>query len=142
MDRLRAANGNDGILGRVRTDTRLLIAVVAAAILVLAWIGWAIYVASSNGGRAGLGVVIAWPAMLVALSLISLPFIGAYLLIRRLSEDGGEAAPAQEEEEEASEDEPEEEEDSEDEASDEEESGAEESESDEEESETEASSKN
>ncbi len=62
--------------------------------LLLAWIGWSVYVTSDHGVRAGLGVVIAWPAMLAALALISLPFIGAYLLIRRLSasEDDGEAA--------------------------------------------------
>ncbi len=67
--------------------------------LVLAWIGWAIYVTSDHGGRAGLGVVIAWPAMVAALALISLPFIGAYLLIRRLSasEDDWGAATAESE---------------------------------------------
>ena len=48
-------------------------------ILLLAWIGWAIYVTSADGAAAGLGVVIAWPAMLAALALISLPFIGGYL---------------------------------------------------------------
>ena len=49
---------------------------------------------SDNGARAGLGVVIAWPAMLAALALISLPFIGGYLLIRRLSgsEQNGDVA--------------------------------------------------
>ena len=57
--------------------------------LLLAWIAWAIYVTSSNGATAGLGVVLAWPAMLVALALISLPFIGGYLLIRRLSDGDG-----------------------------------------------------
>jgi hypothetical protein len=34
-------------------------------------------------------VMIAWPAMLAALALISLPFIGGYLLVRRLSTDSG-----------------------------------------------------
>jgi hypothetical protein len=47
-------------------------------------------------------VVIAWPAMLVALALISLPFIGVYLLLRYLSgsgEGGGEEKEDSEEEE-------------------------------------------
>jgi hypothetical protein len=73
----------------------MVVAIAAGAILLLAWIGWAIYVTSSNGATAGLGVVIAWPAMLAALALISLPFIGGYLLVRRLSTDSG--APATEE---------------------------------------------
>ena len=63
----------------------MLVAIVGAAIAILAWIGWAIYVTSDNGARAGLGVVIAWPAMLAALALISVPFIGFYLLLRHLS---------------------------------------------------------
>ena len=111
LDRLRGANGDGGFIDRARSDTRLLIAIVAGVLLVLAWIGWAVYVTSSNGATAGLGVVIAWPAMLAALVLISLPFIGGYLLIRRLSEDSGSAGTAevkdedQAEEEEAEEDE-------------------------------------
>jgi hypothetical protein len=47
-------------------------------------------VSNDDGARAGLGVLIAWPAMLAALALISLPFIGGYRLIRRLSAGGGE----------------------------------------------------
>ena len=63
-------------MDRVRSNPRLAVAIAAGAILVLAWIGWAIYVTGQNGAGAGLGVVIAWPAMLAALALISLPFIG------------------------------------------------------------------
>jgi hypothetical protein len=77
------------MIDRARSNPRLVVAIAAGAILLLAWIGWAIYVTSSNGAAAGLGVVIAWPAMLLALALISLPFIGGYLLIRRLSTDSG-----------------------------------------------------
>jgi hypothetical protein len=115
LDRLRAANGDDGFVGRARSNPRLVVAIAGGAVLLLAWIGWAIYVTSDHGARAGLGVVIAWPAMLAALAIISLPFIGGYLLIRRLSpsDDGGtataEEAPsdADEEGDEGSEDEPE-----------------------------------
>ncbi len=84
--------GDEGILERARSNPRIVIAIAIGVLLLLAWIGWAIYVTSSNGATAGLGVVIAWPAMLAALALISLPFIGGYLLIRRLSEDSGEAS--------------------------------------------------
>jgi hypothetical protein len=99
------------MIERVRSNPRLIVAIAAGSILLLAWIGWAIYVTSSNGATAGLGVVIAWPAMLAALALISLPFIGGYLLIRRLSGDGGSADTAQadvDEEEDEDEEEPEE----------------------------------
>jgi hypothetical protein len=91
LDQMR---GDEGILERARSNPRLVIAIAAGAILTLAWIGWAIYVTSSNGATAGLGVVIAWPAMLAALALISLPFIGGYLLVKRLSPSDGEATTA------------------------------------------------
>ena len=94
LDQLRSTTGEDGLIGRAREDTRLLLALAGAAILLLAWIGWAIYVASSDGARAGLGVLIAWPALLAALAIVSLPFIGGYLLIRRLSSTDGDGAPA------------------------------------------------
>ena len=42
-------------------------------------------------------MLIAWPAMLAALALISLPFIGGYLLIRRLSDGSGSTATAESE---------------------------------------------
>lgn len=118
LEALRAASGDDGVVGRARSNPRWIVAIAGAAILILAWIGWAIYVTSSDGARAGLGVVIAWPAMLAALALISLPFIGGYLLIRRLSEGGGETATAEAdppEDDEQAEDEPEGSEDAEDE---------------------------
>lgn len=88
-----ASDGMDvgeGILHRVRSSPRLAIAAAVGALLVVAWIAWAVYVTSDQGARAGLGVVIVWPAMLAALALVSLPFIGGYLLIRRLSTAGGD----------------------------------------------------
>jgi hypothetical protein len=94
LDQPRSPTGDDGLVGRARSSPWLLVAIVGGAIVILAWIGWAIYVTSDNGARAGLGVVIAWPAMLAALALISLPFIGFYLLLRHLSgsEQNGDAA--------------------------------------------------
>jgi hypothetical protein len=118
LDQLRSATGEDGFFHRVRSNPRLVVAIAGGAVLVLAWIGWAIYVTSDQGTRAGLGVVIAWPAMLAALALISLPFIGGYLLIRWLSpSDEGEATAATEAEEPDAEEEDAEESDSEAEAS-------------------------
>jgi hypothetical protein len=102
VDQLR---GDEGILERARSNPRIVVAIAAGALLLLAWIGWAIYVTTSDGATAGLGVVIAWPAMLAALALVSLPFIGGYLLIRRLSEDSGSAATAASEASEAGDDE-------------------------------------
>jgi hypothetical protein len=60
------------------------IAAIVGALLVIAWIAWAIYVASTNGANAGLGVVISWPAVFMAVALVAAPFVGLYLLIRRL----------------------------------------------------------
>jgi len=94
LDQLRGANG-DNLIERARTNPRWAVAIAAGAVLILAWIGWAIYVTSSNGATAGLGVVLAWPALLAALALISLPFIGGYLLIRRLSDGEGSTATAE-----------------------------------------------
>ena len=95
MEALDEPQGEEGIVERVRSNPRLLIAIATGAILILAWIGWAIHVTSSNGATAGLGVVIAWPALLAALALVSLPFIGLYLLIRRLATDSGTTAAAE-----------------------------------------------
>jgi hypothetical protein len=84
LDQRRSATGENGFIRRVYSSPRLVVAIAGGVVLLLAWIGWAIYVTSDQGARAGLGVMIAWPAMLAALALISLPFIGGYLLIRRL----------------------------------------------------------
>jgi hypothetical protein len=74
---------------RVRENPRIAVAIACGVLLLLAWIGWTIYVANENGASAGLGVMIAWPAMVAALALISLPFIGGYMLIRSPSTDEG-----------------------------------------------------
>jgi hypothetical protein len=65
------------------------VAVAGGVLLVVAWLGWAIHVASDQGVTEGIGVLIAWPALLAAAILVALPFIGLYLLIRWLS---GESA--------------------------------------------------
>jgi hypothetical protein len=73
----------------IRENPHVTVAIVGGVLLVCAWIAWAVYVTSENGASAGLGVMIAWPAMVVALALISLPFIGGYMLFRRLSIEEG-----------------------------------------------------
>jgi hypothetical protein len=73
------------LAGRVRAKPWMAIALVAGFLVVSAWLGWAIYVAAERGVREGLGVLIAWPALVVAALLVSLPVVGLYVLIRRLS---------------------------------------------------------
>jgi hypothetical protein len=94
LDQLRDSTNGRGIVDRLRSSRGLAVAVAGGILLLIAWVAWAVYVTSDNGGAAGLGVVIAWPALLVALALISLPFVGAYLLVQRLrSSDDTNAAP-------------------------------------------------
>ena len=141
LDQLRGANG-DGVIDRARSNPWLVVAIAAGAILLLAWIGWAVYVTSENGVGAGLGVVIAWPAILTGLTLISLPFFGGYLLVRRLSDGGGatatgETESAEDEKDDAPQDEDPAEEEEQDEGSDEDEDEGDEEEDDESESDSE-----
>jgi hypothetical protein len=66
----------------VRTDPWLVVGIALAALLILAWLGWAIHITSDHGARQGLGVLVAWPAIAWAVVLISLPFIWAFRVIR------------------------------------------------------------
>ena len=86
--------GPRAAIERGRANPRLGIAAIAAALLLIAWIAWAIYVTTDNGANAGLGVVVAWPSLLVALALAASPFVGLYFLVRHLQ---GEQEPAEEE---------------------------------------------
>jgi type VI protein secretion system component VasK len=85
------------LAARVRANPWLAVGIAVAALLVVAWLTWAIYVGSDRGVNEGLGVLIAWPAMVAALALISLPFIGVYLLVRRTATDGESGEQAREE---------------------------------------------
>jgi hypothetical protein len=92
---------------RGRSNPLLGIAAVTGALLLIAWIAWAIYVTNDNGANAGLGVVLSWPVLLAALALVASPFVGLYLLVRLLrpadetdqppSISGGSAEPETEE---------------------------------------------
>lgn len=79
-ERIGAAN----MIERVRSDQRLAIAAAVGVILLLAWIGWTIYVWTENGSTAGLGVLVSWPAVLAAATIVATPFVGAGILVRRL----------------------------------------------------------
>jgi hypothetical protein len=122
----------DGILGRARANPWLTVAIAAGSLLAVGWIAWAVYVTSENGATAGLGVVIAWPAMLTGLVLVALPFIGLGLMIRRLGSDDGEPSAGTDEADEPEEAEAEEEDESVDEEADAEGAEAEEAEDSEE----------
>jgi hypothetical protein len=80
----------DRLAGRVRAKPWIAVAVVAGALLIAAWLGWAIYVASEQGVNEGVGVLIAWPALLVAVALVALPFASVYLLVRGISGESGD----------------------------------------------------
>ncbi len=82
---MEASESSDG-RGRLRSNPRLIVGVAAAAILVAAWIAWAIYVGVDKGWREALGVLIAWPAIAVAVAIVALPFAWAFRRIRRRSE--------------------------------------------------------
>jgi len=86
LDRLR------GSTRQVRANPWLAVATAAGVLLVAAWIAFAIHVTSDKGARAGLGVLLAWPALLVALALVSLPCIWAFRLIREAHGDRGSIA--------------------------------------------------
>jgi hypothetical protein len=69
----------------------------ASNLLVAVWLGWDIYVTSDRGLNEGIGVLIAWPALLLAVLLVCLPLIGIFLLIRALKVAADErAAPTEE----------------------------------------------
>lgn len=85
--------GSDGrgLAGRIaaaapvesaRSHGRVAIAWAVGALLVAAWIGWTIYAWSENGSVAGLGVLITWPAVLLALAVIASPFVGLWWMLR------------------------------------------------------------
>ena len=88
-----------GVAERLRSWARnpwLVIGTVVGLLLVIAWLVWAIHVWADHGARQGIGVLIAWPAILAVLALISIPFIWAFRVIRasgRSEDSGPEAAP-------------------------------------------------
>jgi hypothetical protein len=94
------------VIYRVRTDRRVAIALVLAALFLIAWIAWTVYVWSENGSAAGIGVLVSWPAVLLALAVVASPFVAVAWFLR--SREEGEATEDGADDEEAS-DEPSEE---------------------------------
>ena len=78
-------------VARIRANPWLAVGIAALALLIIAWLGWAIYVGSDRGVNEGLGVLIAVPALLVALAIVSLPFLGGYLLVKRRETEDADA---------------------------------------------------
>lgn len=75
-------SGGAGIAEGVRSNRRSAAVWTGIGLLVAIWIGWAIYVWTSNGATAGIGVLISWPAVFAALALICAPFAGVALYRR------------------------------------------------------------
>jgi len=65
---------------------------IGVALIVVMWIGWTAYVWTENGSTAGIGVLISWPAVLAAVTLVTAPFIGGAVAVRR--HRAGEPVPA------------------------------------------------
>jgi hypothetical protein len=86
LDQLRASTR------QVRANPWRALATAAGVLLAAVWIVFAIHVTSDKGARAGLGVLVAWPALLVALALLSVPCIWAFRLIRGTHRDSGSIA--------------------------------------------------
>jgi hypothetical protein len=68
--------------GPVRVKPWIALAIVGGALLAAAWLAWAIYVASDHGLNRGIGVRLAWPALVRTALVICLPLVGIYLLVR------------------------------------------------------------
>jgi hypothetical protein len=60
---------------------------VGAVLLAALWIGWAIYTASDRGADAGLGVLVAWPTLVLMAAIVVLPLAGIAYLVTRLVRD-------------------------------------------------------
>ncbi len=79
-------SGGARVTDSARSSPRVAIAWAVGAVLLVAWIGWATYVTTENGGAAGLGVLISWPVAIAAIALVAAPFVGVYLLVQRIRE--------------------------------------------------------
>jgi hypothetical protein len=82
------------VVERVRSNPKLAVAIALGVLVVIAWIAWAARAGSEHGSRAAVGVLIAWPLLLIAAALIVFACIGVYRLIRGVSSsaDAGDSA--------------------------------------------------
>jgi hypothetical protein len=70
----------------------LIAGLVVGLLLICAWIAWAIHVGSDQGGRAALGVLIVWPAIVAVLAVLAIPFVWAFRVIRASADSREEEA--------------------------------------------------
>ena len=101
IDRGWDRSGGARLAAGARSNPRIAIAWAVGALLLIAWVAWTAYVTAEHGANAGLGVLLSWPAVFAALALVAAPFLGTYLLVRRLRGDdqsppiaGGAEVPA------------------------------------------------
>jgi hypothetical protein len=85
-------SGGARLMQSARSNPQVAIAWAALALIVFAWIAWTIYITAKHGTAAGLGVLISWPALFAALAIVSAPFVGAWLLVRRHRSNGSSPA--------------------------------------------------
>ena len=73
---------------------------IGGVLLAALWIGWAVYIAADRGSDAGLGVLVAWPALLLLAALVTAPIAAiVYFVVKLiraqrregLTETGGDA---------------------------------------------------
>lgn len=91
--------GGASLVQRGKSESWIGAVLILGAILTVTWIAWTVYVWTENGSTAGLGVLISWPAVVLALALVAAPFVAAVMLVRRLAADrepalAGGAVPA------------------------------------------------
>jgi hypothetical protein len=66
--------------------------VVGAVLLVVVWIAWAIFTAADRGADAGLGVLVAWPTLILMVTVVVAPLaIIAFLIARLVSQQRRDA---------------------------------------------------
>ena len=127
--------GGASLVQRGKSESWIGAALILGAILTVTWIAWTVYVWTENGSTAGLGVLISWPAVVLALALVAALFVAAVMLVRRLAADrepalAGGAVPATTEPAQAESSEPEAESEGEDEEPDDEDEDADEADED------------
>jgi hypothetical protein len=84
--------GGARLVGAARSNSRVAIAWACLALFVIMWIAWTVYIWSTNGSTAGLGVLISWPVVFGAVALVVAPFvIVARLILRHRDGEGGAA---------------------------------------------------
>jgi len=88
-----------GVAERLRSWARnpwLVAGTIVGALLVVAWIGWAIHIWNEHGAREALGALIAWAAIAAIVAAIVVSLVAIYLLLRPREPSGGAEAEDQE----------------------------------------------